>query len=77
MSDEHDVLVHIRYIRESVDGINVRLDTLNGRTRKVETDMAVMHDRMDRSRVDSTKWGGVAGAIIAGGIAAWTWLTTP
>lgn len=33
--------VHLEYIREAVDGINARLDALNGRTRKIETVSAV------------------------------------
>ena len=36
-----DMHVHIEYIRKGVDGINARLDALNGRTRKVESLSAV------------------------------------
>ena len=39
MSEE--IKVHLEYIKGGVDGINERLDALNGRTRKVENLVAV------------------------------------
>ena len=57
------ILVHLEYIRASVDGVNIRLDALNGRTRANEQAIAVLDDRADDSRSAARKWGLTAGGI--------------
>lgn len=52
-------VVHLLYIRAAVDGVNKRLDDLNGRTRENEEDIAVLKDRS----ADAKKSGGIAGTI--------------
>jgi hypothetical protein len=71
-----EILTHIEYIRDGIDGINARLDALNGRTRKVEQDVAVLHDRADQAvaslsanKATAVKWGAGFGAAIAALIA--------
>lgn len=70
------ITVHLEYLRDGVDGINSRLDTLNGRTRLLETDLAVLKDRTDENRqaaaqakVSGAKWGAGLGAMLAALIA--------
>lgn len=78
-------------LRERVDGVNARLDVLNGRTRTSELAIAVLNDRSERAesiasaaaadaksqaRETGWKWGGGAGAAIGGAIvAAWKLLS--
>jgi hypothetical protein len=61
-------------IRERVDGVNTRLDTLNGRTRTSELAIAVLTDRSERAereaRETGVKWGGAAGAFVGGLVVA-------
>lgn len=60
----------------AVKGVHDRLDTLNGRTRVVETSVAVLKDRSNRDSSRAASWGAGAGAAIAGGIiAAYKFLT--
>lgn len=79
-----ELLIHIAYIREGVDGINERLDNLNGRTRKNETDIAVLKDRQSDSRQAGVSagrnWGagaGTAGGFLGGVVAGFfqKWMT--
>lgn len=70
------VLIHLEYLREGVDGINARLDALNGRTRQTEMDIAVLRDRADGSeravaaaKASGAKWGAGLGALLAALIA--------
>ena len=70
---EKDLLVHLEYLRAAVDGVNERLDILNGRTRKLETDVAILHDRADRVTEiarDSKHRAVRLGAALGAGIAA-------
>lgn len=39
--EKSSVEIHLEYIKDGVDGINARLDALNGRTRKIESTSAV------------------------------------
>lgn len=48
------------YIKERCDGIDDRLDYANGRTRTLETKVAVLEER------SGGKQGAVAGGIVAG-----------
>ena len=61
--DTEAIFVHLTYIRGTVDGINTRLDALNGRTRATEQAVAVLEDRADEGRSAGRKWGLTAGAI--------------
>lgn len=70
------VLVHLEYLRDGVDGINARLDALNGRTRRTEQDIAVLKDRADEgvralasAKASGAKWGAGLGALLAALIA--------
>ena len=58
---EHRLLAAVR-------GVHERLDLLNGRTRQVETSVAVLHDRSERDSARAASWGAGAGAAIAGTI---------
>lgn len=73
---EEIIIVHLEYLRGGIDGINERLDALNGRTRKVEQDVAVLHDRADQAVVSANankavalKYGAGMGALLAALIA--------
>lgn len=71
-----EIFTHLEYIRDGIDGINARLDALNGRTRKVEQDVAVLHDRADQAvasvaanKATAVKYGAGMGALLAALIA--------
>lgn len=75
MTDSRDhstdeILIHLQYLREGVDGINERLDAQNGRIRTLENDMAVVKDRQSEARQDGGKWGGIAGGFAGGMVSA-------
>lgn len=74
-----EFLTHIGYLREDVAGVQTRLDVLNGRTRKLESDVAVLHDRADVAKKDGRKYGagfGAAGATVVGALyALWEMVT--
>jgi hypothetical protein len=50
-------------MRDGFDGINARLDALNGRTRKNETAIAILEDRSP-GRVGMMAGGAVSGAVM-------------
>jgi len=54
LTERHDVLM------TAVNGINDRLDALNGRIRRNENHIAVLHDRQ------KLLWGGIAAMGAAG-----------
>ena len=54
----------MQLLRADVQGIHLRLDTLNGRTRECETDIAVLKDR--GARDTTARWAGIGSGI--GGI---------
>ena len=58
-NERHDALMR------ALDGINQRLDVLNGRTRQIEIDHAVLADRAKRSATMS--WSSI-GAVVVGGL---------
>ncbi len=60
----------IQDIREDIAGVNARLDTLNGRTRSSEQDIAVLKDRGGRQVLGAGGAGAGAGLLLA---AAWEW----
>ena len=67
-----EIFTHLEYIRDGIDGINERLDALNGRTRKVEQDVAVLHDRAEQgteataaAKASAIKWGAGIGAALS------------
>lgn len=70
MSDhapQENLLVHVEYIRERVDSIDLRLKELNGRTRENEQAVARLNERTDDSRKAGRNWalagGGIGSAI--------------
>lgn len=64
-------------LRERVDGVNARLDVLNGRTRTSELAIAVLNDRSERAESHARLWGGGAGAAVGGVIiGVWKYFTT-
>lgn len=73
MADKTDqIIVHLEYLKEGIDGVHKRLDLLNGRTRQVEQDVAVLHDRADQASAASAankaaaiKWGAGLGAALS------------
>lgn len=71
------VLVHLSYIKDAVDGVNARLDILNGRQRTAEQDIAVLKDRSEEAKTTSRNqgavWGSIAGGVMTG--ALWVWQT--
>lgn len=81
MGERHDdtaILVELRYLRAGVDGINARLDGLNGRVRENEIDIAVLQDRAaqtkSEARASAAKWGAGLGAFVAALVAGLTQL---
>lgn len=67
-SSADEIRVHLEYIRDGIDGINERLDALNGRTRKTETAIAVLQDRTTDTRaakVAGSKYGAAIGAAVS------------
>ena len=52
-------------VMDSLKGIHQRLDLLNGRTRQIEIDHAVLADRAKRSATMS--WSSI-GAVVVGGL---------
>ena len=69
-----EILIHLQYLREGVDGINERLDRQNGRIRLAEQDLAVLKDRASEHRKASGVWGAVGGLLggtLAGFLQSW------
>jgi len=52
-----------KLMQEGFDGVHHRLDTLNGRTRQCESELAVLKDRSP-GRSASVAGGAVSGAVI-------------
>ena len=67
MRDMDDQLLDERHaaVMDSLKGIHQRLDLLNGRTRQIEIDHAVLADRAKRSATIS--WSSI-GAVLVGGL---------
>lgn len=67
MRDMDDQLLDERHaaLMHSLKGIHERLDKLNGRTRQIEIDHAVLADRAKRSATVS--WSSI-GAVLVGGL---------
>lgn len=65
-----EFITHVTYIREDVAGVHERLDTLNGRTRKLENAVAVLNDRADKaaSPKDVRNYGAGFGALGASAV---------
>lgn len=72
MRDMDDQLLDERHsaLMSSLKGIHERLDKLNGRTRQIEIDHAVLADRAKRSATIS--WSSI-GAVVAGAL---YWMVT-
>lgn len=56
----------MRLLQKDIQGVNDRLDTLNGRTRDVETKVAVLEDRAKRGAVIATGAATAVAALIEG-----------
>lgn len=68
------IVIHLEYLRDGVDGINARLDAQNGRIRTAETDIAVLKDRQSEARKTGGTWGaggGLLGGLLAGFLSQW------
>ena len=67
MREMDDQLLDERHaaVMDSLKGIHQRLDLLNGRTRQIEIDHAVLADRAKRSATMS--WSSI-GAVVVGGL---------
>lgn len=61
--DDSEFQRWMHVLREDIQGVNTRLDVLNGRTRTNEKAIAVLEDRALRD--PAARWG-VVGAVIAG-----------
>lgn len=60
-------------IQDGIKGVHDRLDTLNGRTREVESDVAVLKAQSATAKDPAARWtavGSAIGAAIAG-VGAW------
>lgn len=55
-----EIRIHLEYIREKQDEITEHLRTLNGRTAKVEQDVAIIQAT---SKTAGRNWGAGAGAV--------------
>ena len=60
-----------RYIDKRADGMDQRLDVLNGRTRQAEIDIAVLQDRTPQNPKRDGGIFGALGGIMAGFLAGW------
>lgn len=69
-----EFLEHMGLLREDVKAVHSRLDVLNGRTRAVEIDVAVLQDRGEEYRKSGRNWGLTAGGIGSAIGAALTYL---
>lgn len=71
--ERNEFISAVELIRSDIKGVSDRLDAINGRTRDVEQNVAVLFDRSDGVREEAkvagrrtaSKWG----ALIAGGAA--------
>ena len=68
----------MQLIREDIRGVHSRLDTINGRVRNTETEIAVLKDRgTEKTKDPAARWG-AAGAIVAGALTAlYQWVSKP
>lgn len=62
---------YMALIREDIAGLGTRLDTLNGRTRDNEQDIAVLKDRAGHGL--AAAWGGGIVGVIVGAAEALRW----
>lgn len=67
-----------RNVRADIRGVNDRLDMLNGRTRAVETKIAVLEERTSQQpgKGPAVAWGSMAGGVVVGIIEAIKTLST-
>jgi hypothetical protein len=73
MNDPHDyasLLIHLRYIKDGIDALNVKVDRQNGRIGVTEQDIAVLKDRSTEARTTGAVWGGGIGAGAGAAVAA-------
>lgn len=68
MSDTKELLIHLEYIRDAVDGVNARLDAQNGRIRTAETKIAILEDRAQSSSRKAGSMGATAGGFVGGAL---------
>jgi hypothetical protein len=64
-----EFLIHLERVHGGIQGVQERLDNLNGRTRACEQDVAILKDRTDTVRRDTRrsvgKWGLGVGGLMA------------
>ncbi len=68
-----EITTHLAYIRQAVDGVNGRLDKLNGQVQETKTKVAILEDRSteirqearDVGRKSAIRWASGIGAALA------------
>jgi hypothetical protein len=81
-------VIHIGYVLKAVEKIESHLDTLNGRTRIVENDVAVLKSQVESATQAAAAAGqtgsdrtarmtGISGILAAAGALIWQWLQRP
>lgn len=53
-------------LQRGLDGINERLDRMNGRVSESEQELAVLKDRSDRAEKQGGLFGAIGGGIVTG-----------
>lgn len=69
-ANAEDKIEVLNALRVGFEGINARLNTLNGRTNKHGEDIATLYERTTKDTL--ARVGAVIGAILGGLAAAWT-----
>lgn len=74
--DREELKMWIEDLKHGIDGVHERLDTLNGRTRRTELDIAVLQDRSEiaNKRASRAAYAGTgAGAALIGAFELFKW----
>jgi tetrahydromethanopterin S-methyltransferase subunit G len=61
--DQQDFDRWMQVLRDDIQGVHDRLDTINGRVRTTEQDVAVLHERTGGHGTAAAVGGGIAGVI--------------
>lgn len=66
--EREDIEIYFDTLNDKVDGINNRLDRLNGRTLENTVDIAVLQSQQEQSKTSARNqaagWGATAGTIL-------------
>lgn len=55
-----------KVLQDGIDGINARLDRMNGRVSDNEQEIAVLKDRSDRAEKQGGLFGAIGGGAVTG-----------